>query len=40
MEVGVVKIADDSDFNTLKSLVDDDTNWKLEYGKGEETRVI
>lgn len=39
MEVGVVKIAEDSDFDMLKSLVDDDTNWKLEYDKGESTKV-
>lgn len=41
MEVGKVKIAEDNDFLMLKMLVDDNTNWKLEYGKGEtdETKV-
>lgn len=35
-----MKIADDSDFQMLKSLVDDHANWKLEYEKvSEETRV-
>lgn len=38
MELGVVKIADDSDFDMLKTLVDDHTNWKLEYDK-DETKV-
>lgn len=28
-----MKIAEDSDFNMLKSLVDDDNSWKLEYNK-------
>lgn len=40
MEVGVVKIADDRDFDMLKTLVDDDADWKLEYDKIDETRVI
>lgn len=31
MEPGVVKIAEDSDFDMLKMLVDDHTNWKLDY---------
>lgn len=35
MEVGVVKIAEDSDFNMLKRLVDENSNWKLEYDKGD-----
>lgn len=35
MEVGKVKIAEDSDFLMLKRLVDDDSSWKLEYNKGE-----
>lgn len=40
MDVGVVKIAEDSDFNMLKELVDKDENWKLEYDKDENTRVM
>lgn len=40
MEVGVVKIAEDSDFNMLKDLIDRDDDWKLEYDKGENARVI
>lgn len=39
MEVGVVKIAEDSDFNMLKKLVDDHSNWKLEYDKGEDVKA-
>lgn len=39
MEPGVVKIAEDSDFDMLKSLVDSDTDWKLEYDKGGGTKV-
>lgn len=39
MEAGCVKIAEDSDFDELKKLVDDNTEWKLEYDKGEEVRV-
>ncbi|XP_057667300.1 START domain-containing protein 10-like isoform X1 [Diorhabda carinulata] len=39
MEPGIVKIADDSDFDMLKTLVDDDTDWKLEYHKVNETKV-
>lgn len=31
-----MKIAEDSDFNMLKMLVDDHTNWKLEYNKGDD----
>lgn len=38
MELGVVRIADDSDFDMLKQLVDDNTTWKLEYDK-DETKV-
>lgn len=34
MEVGKVKIAEDSDFNMLKKLIDDDNDWKLDYDKG------
>ncbi|KAJ8968680.1 hypothetical protein NQ317_003910 [Molorchus minor] len=39
METGVVKIAEDSDFNMLKVLVDDHTNWKLEYDKADDIKV-
>lgn len=39
MEPGVVKIADDSDFDMLKMLVDDHANWRLEYDKGDDTKV-
>lgn len=40
MEVGTVKIADDRDFDMLKSLVDNDADWKLEYDRTDETRVM
>lgn len=40
MEVGKVKIAEDSDFLMLKKLVDDETNWKLEYDKGDDIKVV
>lgn len=33
MEIGIVKIADDRDFDMLRTLVDDHSNWKLEYEK-------
>ncbi|CAH1101313.1 unnamed protein product [Psylliodes chrysocephalus] len=39
MEPGIVKIADDADFDMLKNLIDDHTNWKLDYDKGDETKV-
>lgn len=39
MEVGVVKIAEDKDFDMLKMLVDGDADWKLEYDKADETKV-
>lgn len=39
MEVGKVKIAEDSDFLMLKQLIDEDTNWKLEYDKGIDIKV-
>ncbi|KAG5899900.1 hypothetical protein JTB14_002452 [Gonioctena quinquepunctata] len=39
MEPGIVKIAEDSDFDMLKNLVDEHSNWKLEYDKGDETKV-
>lgn len=34
MEVGKVKIAEDSDFDMLKKFIDDDSGWKLDYDKG------
>lgn len=34
MEVGRVKIAEDSDFDMLKRLIDIDVHWKLDYDKG------
>lgn len=40
MEVGVVKIADDRDFDMLKTLVDNDVDWKLEYNKTDEATVM
>lgn len=40
MEPGIVKIADDADFDMLKNLIDDHTNWKLDYDKGDETKVF
>lgn len=39
MEAGVVKIAEDSDFDMLKKLVDDHTHWKIEYDKGEDVKA-
>lgn len=33
MEVGKVKIAEDSDFDMLKRLIDHDSGWKLDYDK-------
>lgn len=33
MDVGVVKVAEDQDFEKLKKLVDDHTGWKLDYNK-------
>ncbi|KAK7863517.1 hypothetical protein R5R35_004970 [Gryllus longicercus] len=38
MDVGVVRVAEDSDFERLKEYLDNHTGWKLEYGK-EDTRV-
>ncbi|KAF4524000.1 hypothetical protein B566_EDAN013842 [Ephemera danica] len=35
MDVGVVKVAEDSDFEKLKSLIDNNDDWKLDYSKGE-----
>lgn len=34
MEVGKVKIAEDSDFDMLKTLIDVDNGWKLDFDKG------
>lgn len=34
MEVGKVKIAEDSDFDMLKKLIDSDVGWKLDFDKG------
>jgi hypothetical protein len=33
MDVGVVKVAEDRDFEKLKKLIDDHTGWKLDYNK-------
>lgn len=33
MEVGVVRVAEDEDFDKLKKLVDNHEGWKLEYNK-------
>ncbi|CAK9806100.1 START domain-containing protein 10 [Anthophora quadrimaculata] len=33
MDVGIVKIAEDKDFETLKQLYDDNNNWRLDYNK-------
>ena len=35
METGVAKIADDRDFFQVRELIDDDTNWKLDYCKSD-----
>lgn len=39
MEVGKVKIAEDSDFKMLQGLIDGDDGWSLEYTKGDDTKV-
>ncbi|XP_044753381.1 START domain-containing protein 10-like isoform X2 [Coccinella septempunctata] len=39
MKIGEVKIAEDSDFLILKSLIDDHSNWKLAYEKANHTKV-
>ncbi|XP_018329424.1 START domain-containing protein 10 isoform X2 [Agrilus planipennis] len=39
MEVGTVKIAEDSDFFMLRNLIDNNEEWKLEYNKGDESKV-
>lgn len=33
MDIGVVKIAEDKDFEILKQLYDDNNDWKLDYNK-------
>lgn len=33
MNVGVVKIAEDKDFEKLKRLYDDNNDWRLDYNK-------
>ncbi|PNF37216.1 hypothetical protein B7P43_G00497 [Cryptotermes secundus] len=33
MDVGVVKVAEDQDFEKLKKLIDDHTGWRLDYNK-------
>jgi len=33
MDIGVVKVAEDQDFEKLKKLIDDHTGWKLDYNK-------
>lgn len=33
MDIGIVKIAEDKDFEKLKQLYDDNNNWKLDYNK-------
>ncbi|XP_011867735.1 PREDICTED: PCTP-like protein isoform X4 [Vollenhovia emeryi] len=33
MDIGLVKIAEDKDFEKLKQLYDDNNNWKLDYNK-------
>jgi hypothetical protein len=35
MDVGVVKVAEDKDFELLKSLIDNNEGWKLDYTKGK-----
>ncbi|KAL3269661.1 hypothetical protein HHI36_008722 [Cryptolaemus montrouzieri] len=39
MKIGEVKIAEDSDFEVLKNLIDDHSNWKLAYEKAGHTKV-
>lgn len=34
MDVGVVKVAEDKDFENLKTLIDNHAGWKLDYNKG------
>lgn len=33
MEVGLVKVAEDNDFEKLKKLYDDNNDWRLDYNK-------
>lgn len=33
MDVGVVKVAEDKDFENLKYLIDNHDGWKIEYNK-------
>lgn len=33
MDVGVVKVAEDKDFENLKQLIDNHDDWKIEYNK-------
>lgn len=33
--IGVVKIAEDRDFELLKTLIDQHTGWKIDYDKSE-----
>lgn len=33
MDVGLVKIAEDQDFEKLKKLYDDNNDWRLDYNK-------
>lgn len=33
MDIGVVKIAEDKDFEILKQLYDDNNDWKIDYNK-------
>jgi hypothetical protein len=33
MDIGLIKIAEDKDFEKLKKLYDDNNDWKLDYNK-------
>lgn len=33
MDIGIVKIAEDKDFEKLKQLYDDNNEWRLDYNK-------
>ncbi|CAH1967418.1 unnamed protein product [Acanthoscelides obtectus] len=39
MQPGVVKIADENDFNMLRTLMDDHTDWRLKYYKQTEAHM-